>query len=321
MKPLVSTFLIFLFSISLVSAITFEADRTLSEDYSVSTSVDSQGDQLVFLIDAEPYSILNFELIGQGAYEPILSLYDVEEEKYLIQEAPITSDQTISLRYTMSTKPIYAIINNAGSSGSYTFTYNAKTQDDARLGIDAPKRYRDAELISVGTFNGHLGEEDTTDYYAIDLSYDETIIITIKAKEEGRLDLNLVDASGFNKLDIGKMLLEEEKISNSYTSLKEQTAFIGIKGMVPYELVIQSDQATPPMPPTTPELPEITQPEPTETEEEAEEEVVIEEKEGLSIPPIAYLVLLIILISLVSIFLIRKKPAKKGKKKKAKKKK
>ena len=143
-RTILTLTLLFLLSFSLVQAEIFTPEKTLSKAYTVTNTVDPSGEKLVFEVDAEDYSILDIVLAGEGLYKPMLSIYDPDAEEYIIRELQPDGTDTVELRYIMSTKPYYIIINNAGSSGSYTFTYTPIEQNDADLGGDATKRFRDA---------------------------------------------------------------------------------------------------------------------------------------------------------------------------------
>ena len=273
-------FLLFILLLPLANADLYMPDKTLSStDYSLSRYASTAGGEYVLAFTPTSYATITATLQGEGAYQPRIKLYDPLKNTFLITVEGVRGKES-TLAYTFGdarTAPYYLIVNDHGDGEHYAATMQIMMQDDAGTGQDAPSEFKQGSLLTVGTYDGFLGDNDNKDQYAIALQAGENLTITLTAQDDGSLGITLVDATGFTKIEGRKTLKQGATYTAPYVSLKNQTVYLGISGDVPYMLNLTSNKhqpsvtEAPPAPEpapveitTTPEIPE-QQPAPAPT--------------------------------------------------------
>lgn len=240
-----ATFLFFLL-LPLVFGATYTPDQTIDQtSFTYTKAATADGDDYIFSVTPEAYQTFTTTLNGEGSYYPVLWLWDPQEEEALIQ-LDGTPGEELSFTYTTgeykgAPKTYYLIINTrSGSEGaSYTFTYHVQTQDDAGTGGDATKRFKEGPLLTIGTYEGFLGDEDEIDYYSMALTQGENLTVTITPTGKGILHFTLIDGKMTTTID-KKALVEGQVLVAPYPSPRTQTVYLGIAGDVPYTLDLKS---------------------------------------------------------------------------------
>lgn len=305
--------------VSLASA-AYTVDEVLTDDFSFTEYSNGELKEFVYLVAPENYPTLSVELQGHGAYEPVLYVYDVSEEKFSYQ-GEAGRDEKIKYSFVPEAgdknllKEYYIIILSNGKDGSsFDFSFHITPQNDAELGMDASKRFTDANIIEPGSYTANLGGGDEKDYYALKIEQDETFTISLVSLKEERLGFELIESNYMTTLsDKGGI----KGINRTFTSTSDQTIWIGIEGSTPYTFSITSNKATkenreleslpplPPMPPTPKEVMVITQEQ--------------EEGEPMSTNTLIILLLIVVGIGLATLQFFRAKKVREQASKKKKK--
>ncbi|MBD3209390.1 hypothetical protein GF367_03140 [Candidatus Woesearchaeota archaeon] len=254
--------LLLLLACSLAYADDYTVTGTITDDeFAVTEAVVPGGDEFVYAVAPGDFKVFTVMLSGSALYTPWLDVYDPDEEEFITKlegnPGDVLSYSYVSGMDGREPREYYFVVNGLGDTGQqFTFSYAARGQDDAGIGEDAPARFVSSELIVLGEHAGELGDEDEKDSFSLEMHADESFTFTLTPADKGLLGLSLVDGSGFEKIDKSGML-EDEVLTASYDSLREQTAYLTVSGDVPYTLLIESDReeedvAPPPAPPAPP---------------------------------------------------------------------
>ncbi|MBN1275103.1 hypothetical protein JXA12_02325 [Candidatus Woesearchaeota archaeon] len=247
MRRTSSYLLSFLLSFAAVAAGLYVPDFEVTGDvFAVNGTIKDSGDDFVYAIAPPGFKHVTVTLQGSPGYSPMLYVYDPSAEAFIFQEHGGAGD-TLSFSYTNGLvkgqpQEIYAVVVDHGTPGAaYALTVTAEDQDDAGMGADAPKSFRDGFLINPGVYEGFLGGGDLIDYYALDLEQDETVYFSITPADKTVLRFILVDSTLTTRLDIQSQL-DDKELKAVYSSRVKQRVFFGIEGGMPYALVIESDR-------------------------------------------------------------------------------
>ncbi len=288
---------------------------SIADGYFVSVPVTDELLEAEYLITPTPYATFTLTLSGSTGYVPSMSINDAEEER-IVQ---LNAEEGGTITYTFTpgedvrdAKSYTVFINTYGQgvATSYSFGYEEVMQNDADLGMDATKRFKEAETIAPGEYTGFLADEDDVDYYSMQLTGGEDITITLRPVEKGSLGLTLIDGEYNTRID-QKVHIEEDLIAH-FSSNRAQQVWLGIEGSIAYNLIIESTEDEPEVVvvPVVEEenKPEVVVPEPELIDDEPEVVPVVEEEvtdgkskmTGLVIFTVAVVLLVILVLFTVT---------------------
>lgn len=241
--------ILFLLAVTLTGA---EPIPITGDELLFTKGVSSSVEDAEYVITPEPYNHFSVSLTGSEGYTPSITIFDTTAEMAIAQfNAP--EGGTVSFNYTAGEDKreprTYTILFNIfGKPGaSYTFNYKETPQDDAGTGGDATRDFKKALLLTPGEYAGFLGDQDTIDYYAMELVGGEEIAYTLQMPGKGTLRFTLIDGDYSTRID-QKTHIDENQIIAHYASGKAQTVWIGVEGNTPYALIIGSNKQKEPEP-------------------------------------------------------------------------
>lgn len=122
--------------------------------------------------------------------------------------------------------------------GNYSFEVVAENQNDGGSGTDAGGELAAATPVSAGTINGQIGDNDTADFYSIDIPAAATVSMTITNAADSSRTVNArLLVNGREELRVGAAAGGSEQDSTVLTN-EAGGAVIEFWGASSYELVI-----------------------------------------------------------------------------------
>ncbi|MDD4826888.1 MAG: hypothetical protein PHV27_11600, partial [Mesotoga sp.] len=94
------------------------------------------------------------------------------------------------------TGPIYVRVSRSSGEGLYELDISVRDQDDAGSGEDAGEQIESSIAIQPGAISGELKNSDNTDFYSVDVTKGQIIIVHLSTDSDGRFHVSFKKENG-----------------------------------------------------------------------------------------------------------------------------